>query len=527
MKQLQDMGFDEASVSVALSMNNQNVDNALAMLLGQQSHEQAEGVPQSHEQARGPPPPFPLAPLGAAHRQPSWEEPSDPALDALAAALAADRAALDALHDLVQRLARGDTTAGVLQLSGTLASVKAAAGGAGLAFLQELGYTSRSGFWVRKAPSGGGVGPAGDKLGCAAAAIRRAMGDASYQEAEAFELSVAEAWSDASEARHMLRQRPPRAEPTPPLPLTRLVFHFEGSEDAKGNAFGPTLERKFAPDDLLCDVMHFIGSLDPRTGKSSSADSAGPPETHSWELVETTGSGVSASTVPPFWWCHGLELADVTTRPARTFTLGDAAKTLQALELWPSAQVRVRPLALAPASPGGRAAAKSAARGRASGGGSGSGGSGQALGGVRPSTKEVLASVTTRHGPALTGPSAGEQKREHFAIGAGPAGSGISRAEQAARAAAAAEARSRDAAPGAPAGTAVPAAAAAAAAAPPAALPASAPTAATAAAQAAAGASSGGAVAELVGMGFNEAKARAALAEAGGNTELAVTILLR
>lgn len=37
--QLQGMGFDATSVKLALSMNNNNFDNALAMLLNQSQHE--------------------------------------------------------------------------------------------------------------------------------------------------------------------------------------------------------------------------------------------------------------------------------------------------------------------------------------------------------------------------------------------------------------------------------------------------------------------------------------------------------
>ena len=37
--QLQGMGFDATSVKLALSMNNNNFDNALATLLNQSQHE--------------------------------------------------------------------------------------------------------------------------------------------------------------------------------------------------------------------------------------------------------------------------------------------------------------------------------------------------------------------------------------------------------------------------------------------------------------------------------------------------------
>ena len=60
--------------------------------------------------------------------------------------------------------------------------------------------------------------------------------------------------------------------------------------------------------------VHFLGSLP--------EDSSVVEGSHSWELV---ASGHDA----PFWWCHGIEIVDVTMRPERALTVADAQRTLQ------------------------------------------------------------------------------------------------------------------------------------------------------------------------------------------------------
>ena len=48
------------------------------------------------------------------------------------------------------------------------------------------------------------------------------------------------------------------------------------------------LERHFAPDDALSDVVHYLGTLPDHQAQESTQ----------WELVEDTKA-------PPFWWCVG------------------------------------------------------------------------------------------------------------------------------------------------------------------------------------------------------------------------------
>jgi hypothetical protein len=68
----------------------------------------------------------------------------------------------------------------VLLLSGKLAPVKAAAGGAGLAFLHQLGYAPRNGFWCLAS----GAACPRPKWRSARGALGRAMGDELYLLAE-------------------------------------------------------------------------------------------------------------------------------------------------------------------------------------------------------------------------------------------------------------------------------------------------------------------------------------------------------
>lgn len=78
-------------------------------------------------------------------------------------------------------------TISVLLLKGKWAPIKAAAGDAGLAFLQHLGYALRSGFWCLSADAAAaksGVGSAQATWLAARGALGRAMGDELYLLAE-------------------------------------------------------------------------------------------------------------------------------------------------------------------------------------------------------------------------------------------------------------------------------------------------------------------------------------------------------
>lgn len=69
----------------------------------------------------------------------------------------------------------------------------------------------------------------------------------------------AAAVSAAVAARHAMRSKPAKAEPEPPAPCTRLVFHPKGSTPVQ--PLKEVLERRFAPDDLLSDAVFTATTL--------------------------------------------------------------------------------------------------------------------------------------------------------------------------------------------------------------------------------------------------------------------------
>mmetsp|Transcript_5848 Transcript_5848/g.10934 ORF Transcript_5848/g.10934 Transcript_5848/m.10934 type:complete len:516 (+) Transcript_5848:141-1688(+) len=511
LENLQAMGFAAESASAALAMNSQNFDNALSMLLSQASHAQAfESEP--------PPSKVPSAKSAAA------AVVVDPELDSLAGALASNRDALNAVLGVVDKLLAGGgvaQTALVLHLGSKSKLSCLAAGGAGVRFLHALGYYERSGFYVVATP------PTAARLEQARGALERAMSDEAYLLADALETSASAAQSHASSTRAAMRKRAPRVEPEEGSGLmgTRLVIHVHAQHvPGQGGGELQVLERRFAPDDLLCDVVHWLGCSPSKALEGS----------HSFELLENAAEA-------PFWWCHGWQLLDVTMRPPRPLGVEHATKTLQALELWPSAHLKLTlvPLGRKTDLPSSRT--PSAKLQAASSSSSSASSTEEALGGGRylagrPKPSDIMASVTSEarfgDGGDLAGKSSGEQtaaveksgSREHFRVngrGTSSSSSGVSAA------AAAAEARmakqrgkqTSTAAASTPAAAATLSTAATMAQSPGGSTP----------APAVAGVEKdkgGGAVLNLVSMGFTEQAARAALAKTGGNVERAIETLL-
>ena len=81
--------------------------------------------------------------------------------------------------------------------------------------------------------------------------------------------------------------------------------------------------RRFDGDDTLDRVVRFLATCEVGC----------PPDGDGWRVV--------AETTPPSFWCDGWVLSDKTTRDEQTFTVKDASKTLQSLQLWPSATLVV------------------------------------------------------------------------------------------------------------------------------------------------------------------------------------------
>jgi len=81
--------------------------------------------------------------------------------------------------------------------------------------------------------------------------------------------------------------------------------------------------RRFDGDDTLDRVVRFLATCEVGC----------PPDGDGWRVV--------AETTPPSFWCDGWVLSDKTTRDEQTFAVKDASKTLQSLQLWPSATLVV------------------------------------------------------------------------------------------------------------------------------------------------------------------------------------------
>lgn len=359
------MGFDAEAAQLALEHTGS--PEAAALFLLQQV------TPAASEPSPPPPPP-------------------ETEFDALCSSMASARAsqalgagALDAAAELVAGLTADprDSRLSVVQVSsGRFAALGQLADGAGTRFLQELGYAKDRGFWLLR--GGRGADPA--LLWMAQQAIERARAGFGFRLAEALAASTESLYHDGEMARSQLHHKPVAPVPTGAAPKTRIFLRVM---DSTGSSEVLRFERFFAPDDSLSDLVHVLGTL---------PDHQVPPS-HSWELVESTGGAA------PFWWCHGWELTDVTMRPPRKLTKGDATRTLQALELWPSATVVVRPLASPGApTPAVRSAAAATVEARAPGGG-------HYLGG-RPKPSELIASVTRR----FDGRTPTDQGRKHYPI---------------------------------------------------------------------------------------------------------------
>ena len=81
--------------------------------------------------------------------------------------------------------------------------------------------------------------------------------------------------------------------------------------------------RRFDGDDTLDRVVRFLATCEVGC----------PPDNGGWRVV--------AETTPPSFWCDGWVLSDKTTRDEQTFTVKDLPRTLQSLQLWPSATLVV------------------------------------------------------------------------------------------------------------------------------------------------------------------------------------------
>lgn len=306
--QLMAMGFSRDAVNTALAMNNNNLDNALSLLLNQSTMVEnttitTQQVPPTYQQATAIPVSATLS---------SSNISSHNIFESMAQALSGNRPALDAVNGIVEKLLKNpkDQTVAVLQLAGSLAPIKSSDNAVN--FLKELGYNWRSGFLMLKS--------APQSLYEAKSAINKAMANEQYNVSTLLESSRLAAIEESRYKRNLLREKKVRPEPSQGSGqvCTRLVFHF--NEDG---APSRTLERRFEPDECLSDAIHFLGTLDEKV-----------LDGHSWELVENSGA--------PYWWCNGWELSDITLRPATTLKKTDATKTLQGLGLWPSAQISVK-----------------------------------------------------------------------------------------------------------------------------------------------------------------------------------------
>ena len=137
--QLMAMGFSRDAVTTALAMNNNNVDDALGLLLNQSNMVDNSNVssPPSYSQAVHVPTSTRITPSSA----------SVSMFESLGQSLSTDRPALDAVNSIVSKLINNpsDQTVSVLQLGGSLTPIKTS--DAAINFLKELGYSSRSGFW--------------------------------------------------------------------------------------------------------------------------------------------------------------------------------------------------------------------------------------------------------------------------------------------------------------------------------------------------------------------------------------------
>lgn len=364
------LGFDPSAVQTALDINNGDFEGALSLLLSQTqiaSKKDTQTTNGGSRSSRG----------GA-----SQEKFSDPASNQMysdVSSMAAAKAnnspssgALEALETLCAKLATNpnDETCQVIQLSGRLAAVRLTVDGAGLRFLQAMGYSQSKGFWVLKRPD-----PA--KIWMAREIIEKVKSDnPSFQLAVALDASTVSAYKDAETSRAALRRKPAVAEPEATTPRTRIRMTLKVS---------PTkfvkFDRFFAADDTISDLVHAIairpdGEL---------------PSSHSWELVVSHPAAPAGH--PPFWWCHGWTITDVTLRPPRVLTIDTATKTLQGLELWPSAQLCVETVTSAENtenSSGSASRPGSAAVGPLGGG--------QYLS-RRPAPSEVIARVTKQRAP--------------------------------------------------------------------------------------------------------------------------------
>ena len=165
----------------------------------------------------------------------------------------------------------------------------------------------------------------------AKASLEKARTGFEYQMAAALDASEATAHQDASVAVAAMRQKAAVPEPTGTSLKTRIVFHLPKGGPGGGVSYlnfirlarvspapltrrltqtsCPTLnaphplekafriERHFAPDDALADVVHFLGTLPNHQSQESTQ----------WELVEDTKA-------PPFWWCVRLVLLATPVR---------------------------------------------------------------------------------------------------------------------------------------------------------------------------------------------------------------------
>jgi hypothetical protein len=298
----------------------------------------------------------------------------------------------------------------------------------------------------------------------ARSAIQNAMSNEQYCVSSILESSRLAAIEEARYQRNLLRQKQIRPEPQEGSGQVSTRLVFHFNEDG---APSKTLERKFEPDECLYDVIHFLGTLDEEV-----------LDAHSWELNENAAM--------PFWWCNGWELSDITLRPPTKLSKADATKTLQGLGLWPSAQISVKVTKIDDSS----SKVNTASTTSKSGTSSATTGSTEQYVGSRPTPSMIMKSATSRfESIPLTG-------KEH---------ANVNRQAAAARAAAA-EARMMNK-------TSMTSA-------PPV-------TQSSIRSNNNVDSSTNSTVAELVAMGFPEAKVLNALASANGDQARAVEILLR
>ena len=229
-------------------------------------------------------------------------------------------AALDAVIGIVESLAKKQETVLVLNLKNKTHKCITESSG-GVRFLEALGYVPRSGFYCVKTL------PSPQVLSSALSALKKGATGESYLLEKAIEESIVAAREEARAARETMRQKKTCLVPEQGMTSLRLVAHLEASTSSSQQV----AERRFSPDDRLCDVIHWLACSDSKTLNNS----------HSFERQDQPDSSGG-----PYWWCHGWDLSDVTLRPSKPLTAADANKTLHALGLWPSAQlsIRVKPL---------------------------------------------------------------------------------------------------------------------------------------------------------------------------------------